>query len=194
MRAALAVVLFLPLFATGKSVVCTAPPFGDTLDNYEAMQKAFDQSGAQSGLPPAIMGKILRAALIEACKAKYQHGSRESYYQNGITDTQIEQLPTTRLANAWFTARNQALATDTTEPPPDDRSKIYAPFLCLESTGTCSKMGSLSPLIFNSLANCQQYAQLVTHQSSSEGRFYMGSTQQWIECRSRPIDTWSTEP
>jgi hypothetical protein len=78
----------------------------------------------------------------------------------------------------------------------DDRPRIYAPFLCLQATGMCNKMGTLSPLIFNTLRDCQYYARTITVSAPSpEGRFYMGGgKQQWIECRSRPVDTWTPEP
>lgn len=170
---------------------CDAPPYGDAVQNYKAMYSAFAQaSAAQPGLPPNALTGMLQAALTEACNAKFNHGSRATYYRAGLSDSYINDASTTALANAWFNLRNQALAKETAPPREADGSRIYAAFLCLRATNTCNRQGA----IFNTLADCQRYARTITVRSpDASGRFLM-SNDQWLECRSRHVAAWEPEP
>jgi hypothetical protein len=200
---------FLPLiFACGSAqasnVRCDAPPYGDTEQNYEAIQAEFSQAAVANNLPPNVMTGMLRAALIEACKAKFKHGSRASYYRNGISDADIEAHSTTALANGWFNARNAAMAKEeaganpTPAPRVEDGSHIYALAYCLKS-GVCQIHGQshivdngvFEEIPFRTLRECQQYAHLNSGGISAgpDGRTVLPDGS-WWECRSKRVDTW----
>jgi hypothetical protein len=186
---------------------CAAPPFGDTQANYDAMYGQFQQAGyASPAIQPLLMAQ-LHAALIEACKAKFKHGSRASYYRNGITDADIDANSTTALANAWFNARNAALAKEesganpTPPPPPprvEDGSHIYALAYCLKS-GMCQihgqshivSNGVFEEVPFRTLAECRRYAYLNSSgiSAGADGRTVLPDGS-WWECRSKRVDTW----
>jgi hypothetical protein len=72
-------------------------------------------------------------------------------------------------------------------------SRIYALFLCVRSTGTCTKQVSSSPLIFDTLVDCHRYVRTITTRApDAEGHFAM-SADLWFECRSKRVDTWEPE-
>jgi hypothetical protein len=62
---------------------CSAPPYGDTVERYEAYQP--------SEFKPA-------AFVVEACYAKFSHIGRQGFYAAGILDEEIEAQSTTELA------------------------------------------------------------------------------------------------
>lgn len=95
------------------SSLCGTPPYGDTQGAFKKLNDAFNQVAArQDSVLGAVLRGELRAALIEACKAKFEHGSRNSYYRNGIDDAQIDSSSTSELANRWIRARNASLAEE----------------------------------------------------------------------------------
>jgi hypothetical protein len=82
---------------------------------------------------------------------------------------------------------------------------IYAVFMCLATTGTCSPMsGNIGPVrTYQSLKDCQMEARMFSHSGPDKhGRFFVttwdesgkshASTQQWFECRSRHVETWNS--
>ena len=76
---------------------------------------------------------------------------------------------------------------------------IFALFLCIQATGTCHMFGAsrvtfagvAQEITFRSLAECQQYAQRITHLVTppTNGRFPAPGGI-WYECRSKHVDTW----
>lgn len=195
-RSITAAVLLSALFgadARSNEKICDSPPYGDTTEQYEKTRADFDRAqAAHTELPESLLTDQLRAALTEACKAKFAHGSRASYYRSGITDTEIDAESTTALAISWFNARNAAAVRERAPRADQDESRIYAIFLCIEATGSCSKQGSLSPLTFNTLLECQGYARTVSHQAPSPEGHFSTAAGQWLECRSKHVDTWQS--
>jgi hypothetical protein len=191
---------------------CDAPPYGDTMVRYEAIEADFAQAEREAtDLPPGMLMKQLRAALREACRAKFNHGSRASYYRNGINDGDINSFTTTQLTNAWFVARNRAMAKEiapTSEPPSgappppapqiENGSHIYALAYCLKN-GMCQLHGDshlgyggqLEEVPYQTLADCQRYAYINSSgiKQSPDGRTVLPDGS-WWECRSKRVDTW----
>jgi hypothetical protein len=206
---------FPPLiFACGSAQAngarCDAPPYGDAAQNYDAMYSEFAQaSAAAPDLPPGMLMHQLEAALIEACKAKFQHGSRASYYRHGLSDAYINDASTTALANAWFQLRNKALAKEleADKPPPpvvEDESRIYALFLCVRVTMTCQMQGAprmtfggpMPGMFYRSFAECANFAhQISMRKPTDDGHFPIGvDNAMWYECRSKHVDEWESAP
>jgi hypothetical protein len=170
---------------------CDAPPYGDSQQNYAAMYSHFGRvAAADANLPAKILTGHLRTALIETCKAKFQRGSRASYYRNRISDADIDAASTTALADAWFRARNAALAKEMAPPPEEDYSRIYALFECIRATEIMCRLSPASRYTFNTLSDCQQYARMYAPQGpDAQGRFVMTGNF-WFECRSKHVDAW----
>jgi hypothetical protein len=194
------------------SSMCSLPPYGDTPEKYQAMAAEFFRAAAASPkLPPTMLLGQFESAMVEACKAKFEHGSRTTYYRNGISDRQIGELSTTELAAAWFNARNAALAQEipsspppttlsrTTPPPGDDGPRVFALFQCVLTTGECtlqgaprmSFAGAIPGELYRTLADCEHHASLASggHKPDMEGRFHL-NPMIWYECRSKRLDTW----
>lgn len=198
-----ALTLFLVFDADARSneAICASPPYGDTAEQYAKIRADFERAEAvHSELPPNFLTDQLRAALIEACKAKFAHGSRATYYRSGITDAEIEAQSTTGLTSSWFNARNAAALRERAPPANDEGgSRIYGLFLCSNASSSCQVYGKshlgyggvAEEAPFDSLADCQQTAALYSGglTPGSDGRTLLPGGS-WWECRSKRVDTW----
>lgn len=100
MKAAAVLALFLAAPAA-HAMDCDAYPFGDTAANVSALSEIFNGPGQMSEVMP-LMAKV--------CKSKFMGESRDSLYEIGMTDRDIDGYGTARVTLIWLTDRLRRIA------------------------------------------------------------------------------------
>jgi len=102
---------------------CDAAPYGDTQQNFAAVLEAAQRTKSMDKTVRSLVLAEMLGTLMLACEAKFNRGDRSLFYQNGISDHDIDTNGPAALTSAFLTARNKALASEELGEQPSDCSR-----------------------------------------------------------------------